>query len=465
MIKVDKDLIMQKLIDVDAKTNILSSVSDIRNSDTFALIFQDQIRYVPKKRCWFYYDGTRWIKDDCGLIASFLCKELCSCLIKYCKEHIDEDDQYAYLKTAIRWQKRTVRDNIIRDAMDICTIDANDFDTDPYLINLTNGTFNLKTGLLQPHCPDDLITKLAQVEYKSDVFNDRWNSFILEIMNGDSDRADYLQRILGCSLSGKANQECMYVLYGASTRNGKGTLMESVLGVLGDYGRTVRPETLATSNVSSNSHSEDIARLQGVRLANISEPPMAMKLNSALVKTLTGGDTINARFLNENSFDYKPQFKIYVSTNHLPQVNDATVFASNRIVVVPFDKHFTPEEQDKGLKSFFATQELKSAIFLWLVEGYFKSLVSLDPPKSVQDATDKYHYQSDDVYYFLHNAFEPYELGYTPVAEVHRQYTIWATANGRPPLVMNVFSKKIARYGNSCKKRINGVQIRCFSLM
>ncbi len=182
-------------------------------------------------------------------------------------------------------------------------------------------------------------------------------------MNGDMDKARFLQKALGYSVSGDTRFECMFFLYGETTRNGKGTLMESILRVIGDYGRAVRPETIALKHsVNSQNPSEDIARLAGIRLANISESSRGLLLNAAQVKSMTGNDTLNDRFLHENSFDFQPQFKLYVNTNYLPVITDTTLFTSGRVLIIPFDRHFEEYEQDKGLKAEFRKPEVQSAI-------------------------------------------------------------------------------------------------------
>lgn len=445
LVEYNQQLIRDKLVSINAQSTILSNASDIRRSDTFALIFKDCLRYSPERKCWYYYNGRIWHKDEGGLIASELCKMLVNQLVQYCINDI-EDDEGRCLANAVKWQKLYIRESIIRDARSVMPISAGDFDSNPYLLNLQNGTYDLKEGVLREHRPDDFITKIAPVEFKENVFNDRWNSFILEIMSGDEEKARFLQQALGYTLSGDTREECLFFLYGETTRNGKGTLMESVLGVMGDYGATVRPETITSTAKSSNSHSEDLARLQGVRFANISEPPRAMQLNSALVKTLTGGDTINARFLHENSFDFKPQFKLYINTNYLPCVDDLTVFSSNRIYVIPFDRHFSQAEQDKSLKSLFATDELKSAILSWLIDGYYQSLNGFCECRAVSEAIDKYRAKSDPVYDFVTNVLIREDNGRTPVAEAHRQYLIWARAECKPMFTLRELSKKLKRY-------------------
>ena len=141
--------------------------------------------------------------------------------------------------------------------------------------------------------------------------------------------------------------------------------------MFGSYGCTSRPETIAQKNNTNSSHpSEDVARLAGIRFVNIAEPGKSLVLNVALVKNMTGDDTINARFLHENSFDFKPQFKLYNNTNYLPVVYDMNVFASGRVIIIPFERHFAESEQDKGLKREFTKPEVQSAMLNWLIQGY-----------------------------------------------------------------------------------------------
>jgi putative DNA primase/helicase len=139
---------------------------------------------------------------------------------------------------------------------------------------------------------------------------------------------------------------------------------------LGDFSRTIQPETLSRRSTDGAKPSPDIARLKGARLVNMPEPEKGLELNIALVKQLTGGDTYVGRFLNENPIEYKPEFKIFINTNHLPRTSDDTVFSSDRVKLIPFDRHFKPEEQDKGLKRLFRKSDSKSGILNWLIEGY-----------------------------------------------------------------------------------------------
>lgn len=224
----------------------------------------------------------------------------------------------------------------------------------------------------------------------------------------------------------------MFFLYGETTRNGKGTLMESILRVMGDYGRAVRPETIALKHsVNSQNPSEDIARLAGIRLANISEPSRGLLLNAAQVKSMTGNDTLNARFLHENSFDFQPQFKLYVNTNYLPVITDTTLFTSGRVLIIPFDKHFEEWEQDKGLKAEFGKPEVQSAILNWMLEGYrLLQDEGFTPPQSVIDATNAYYHESDKIAQFAEDCLIADAGAETKTSELYDAYRTWCAGNG-----------------------------------
>ncbi|MBQ9516877.1 MAG: DNA primase [Eubacterium sp.] len=444
----------------DEETDIFSYENESKYAKVFASVFYCEARYVPERKAWFVYDGIRWQHDLGGLKVMEKSKQIAYCLVQYAMDKYGED--YDYIKRAVRWHKRRFRETLIRDAASVNPMSIAEFDDNPYLLNFKNGTLDLQSGVFREHFYDDYITKCTNTEYDEKYRSKRFERFIDEVCGGDRDKAAYLQKALGYALCGANTQECLFILYGATTRNGKSTLMESVLGVMGEYACASNPETVALRQTNSNSPSEDIARLRGVRLVNISEPPQNLVLNAARVKTMTGSDTINARFLHENSFDFKPQFKMYINTNHLPVVNDTTLFASNRLHIIPFERHFAPEEQDRHLKEYFAGQDVKNAIGMWLVEGYFMYLAEgLTPPDSVKKATSDYEAASDKIKQFIDERLVREAGAATPTAEVYREYRNWCIGGGMQPLAQNKFSERLKRYGEVKDKRKNGVVTKC----
>jgi P4 family phage/plasmid primase-like protien len=457
---------------VDEK--LLEKLADLHPEDTsryknteqgwgylFADVFKDEARFCPERKAWFNHDGTRWKHDPGALAAGERVKRLADALHVYLMQLPDTMREQLY-KGWGAWQRRNTRDTILRDAAGVYPIALAEFDTNPYLLNVLNGTLNLETRELQPHSADDLITRLAPVKYDPQASFPRWAQFIDEIMNGDTDTAQCLQRCLGYALSGSTEHEKMFVLYGATSRNGKSTLTEAVLGVLGDYGATADPEMLSTARNTAGGMkaTEDLARLNGVRCVSVSELPKGMNLNSAKVKQWTGSDTIKARFLHENSIEFKPQFKLFVNTNDLPQVSDTALFKSERVVLIPFTRHFTEAEQDTTLKQQFSTGEAKSAVLNWLLEGW-QSLQTrgLILPDAVKTAVGEYSAESDAIRRFVDDCLEADTNGEIKTTDLRKTFQEWACANGFEPLNERAFKGELLRAGLSvprCRPKAGG---------
>jgi len=382
-------------------------------TDTYA----GKLRYVTDACAWFYYNGHVWIEDKGNLVTSQAVKRLVAYLI-----------ETGNLEHAKSLMSKGARDTLIKDSQDINPLSLSDFDKDPYLLNCQNITLNLQTGKAQEHNPNDFISKVANVNYDSAANCLRWDKFIFEIMCDDKELQEYLQIAKGYGISGETREECFFVDYGPRTRNGKGTLNESISYILGDYSKNIQPNSLARNNSSGSSPSPDIARLNGVRYVNASEPSSDMKLNSALVKQMTGGDTITARFLYKNSFQYKPQFTIYINTNHLPEINDDSIFASGRVKIIPFDRHFSDAEQDKGLKNYFREEMSKSAILNWLIKGYeLYKTKGFSVPKRAEELVVEYRSKSDPLALYVEDRLVPSEDGnWQKTSIFHDDYIRWA---------------------------------------
>ena len=429
--------------------------TDIGNSRLYSDYYSGVVRYVPERKLWYIFQGKRWEPDIGGLKAMELCKKLANALMVYAFNISDEQQRKDYIDRCKKWQARRTRETILKDAQGVYPIPMDAFDQDPFLFNCQNGTIHLKGMSFLPHAPEDKITKISDVVYDPDARCERFDRFVDEIMSGDKDRARFLQRSLGYALSGDTRFECLFILYGATTRNGKGTLMESVLKVMGEYGSTVRPETISMKqNASSQNPTEDIARLAGIRFANISEPSRGLLLNAAQVKSMTGNDTLNARFLHENSFDFQPQFKIYMNTNYLPVITDMTLFSSGRIMIIPFERHFEEDQQDKSLKKTFVSEKNQSAILNWLLEGYKElQLQGLTMPESVHFATERYRHESDKVGLFIEDEMEPVANAEERTSSVYDRYKKWCEANGCFAENTRNFKQILAMYGRVERKR------------
>lgn len=439
---------------LDPYSNPKYSTTDNGSGRLFSDIVKGQARYVASRKSWFIYDGTRWAPDEGNMATMEMCKTIGDALTHYAFEIKDEKERREYLRYTMRWMTRNYRKTILDDAASVYNIGMGEFDADVNLLNCKNGTLDLKTMQFRSHNPDDKITKIADVVYDPNAKCPRFDQFLTEVMSGDADKSAFLQKALGYALSGDSRFECLFFLYGATTRNGKSTLMESVLRVFGDYGLTVAPETIAAKQRNSSGPSEDLARLAGRRLANISEPSRGMRLNAAQVKSMTGNDSINARFLHCNSFDFRPQFKLYINTNYLPSVDDMSLFSSNRVRVIPFDRHFEPQEQDPNLKHLFAEEDAKSAILNWLIAGWrLLQKEGLNSPAAVVEATKEYSHDSNKIALFAEDNLEPDANREVRTSEIYAHYKVWCEVNGCLPENSTNFKKSLQAIGTVVRKR------------
>ncbi len=443
------------LADLHPEQNDRYGWHDIGNGNLFADWFKNRARYVPKRRKWFVFNGRVWEADDDSLDVMQLAKELADKLMMYALSIKDDNTRQKYVEFVSRWQKRGYRETILKDAAGVYKISFSVFDRNPMIFNCLNGTLNFETGEFYDHRPEDFLSKLAGVNFVPNARSERWESFIDEIMQGDKEKTRFLQKALGYALTGDTRYECFFLLYGPKSRNGKGTTMETFKVLTGDYGCAMNPDSIAQKHkANGNGPSEDIARLVGKRFVNISEPDKKLVLSAALVKTLTGNDTINARFLNENSFEFKPDFKLYINTNHLPQVTDVTLFTSGRVKVIPFERHYEEDEQDKGLKGELAKAENLSGILNWCIDG-LRALEEegFDPPDSVIAATVDYQQRSDKIGRFVADELEQGDLFEVRTAEVYERYRSWCFDNGFHPENAANFKQSIGKFGEIQYKR------------
>lgn len=447
--------VAKTVAELKAESNPRYGWNDTGSGRLFADVYKNIARFVPERGKWYVYDGTRWIEDVSNMKVMELAKNLGDSLIRYALEIKDEHKRTAYMKYLASWLQRGTRCTFLSDAQSVYPISMREFDKNIYLLNCRNVTVDIKTGEAHEHNPEDKLTKIANVSFNPEAQNLRFRQFVDEVMSGDKAKAHFLQKSLGYGLTGDTRFECMFIYHGATTRNGKGTLMESILTTLGDYGLSVRPETIAAKqNVNSQNPSEDIARLAGVRFANISEPRRGLVLNEAQIKSMTGNDTLNARFLHENSFDFKPQFKLYVNTNYLPVITDMTLFSSGRIIIIPFDRHFAEHEQDKSLKQAFATEETKSAILNWLLAGYaFLMEEGFKPPQAVKDAIKAYAHDSDKIKLFSEEYLEGVSGAEAKTSDVYCAYRNWCNENGSFPENSRNFNQALRTIGTVVRKR------------
>lgn len=428
---------------------------EIGIGNMFADYFKPIARYNKERKLWYIYDGTVWQEDLGNLKVAELAKMLADKLYVFALTIMEEDARKRFIDRVRKLQLRKHRDTMVKEATSVYPIPMVLFDNNTYLFNCRNGTLDLRSMEFREHRPEDFLTKCSEVVYDRDADCPRWKSFMDEIMQGDTGRIRYLQKAMGYALSGDTSLECLFILYGATTRNGKGTTMETFLKIMGEYGKNADPSMLAMKfTAQSNGPSEELARLAGARFVNISEPEKKITLDAGLVKRLTGNDTITARFLHENSFEFQTRFKVFVNTNHLPNITDLTLFESGRIKIIPFNRHFEEHEQDKGLKAFFALPENQSGIFNWVLEGYqMYRKERLEMPKSVLEATQEYRMESDKISQFASACLVEAKGSELRSQAIYNRYKEWCSENNYRPEGQGNFKKSFLKNHTEVRRR------------
>lgn len=419
-------------------------------ADLFSECYQNDTRYCPEAKSWYTYDGGRWQKDVGSLLVSSKIKEFVRLMALYCGEIPDEEKRKQYMGFVSKMGDRRFRDRMMKDAADSMTIAAAEFDTHPYLINCKNGTYDLETMTFREHDWKDFLTMQTNFDYTmQEVTCPRWEQFIKEVTQDNKDKADYLQRALGYSILGTGKEECMFILHGKTTRNGKSTMLDAIQHLLGDYSTVAPVELICRNERQKNAEAANpvLARLKGKRMVTMSESDTAGKLDEATIKQYTGGEDITARELYQSAITFKPQFTMWLSCNDLPAVKDKSLFASDRVRVIEFNRHFSDEEQDKGLKDYFETPEAMKGIFTWLVTGYFKyrhfGLKMCDDMKKV---IKQYEKDNDLVLQFLEEKCEGTDEGYTKAKTLYDNYKIWCKSNGYYVCSMKKFNAELTTH-------------------
>lgn len=461
------------------------TLSDAGNGYLLADFYRDVMRYAADRGCWYVYDGRVWKADPAGFAAMSLCKRLVHAMSLTLPMIEDEAAQTAFARHLTRWRSRRARETALREAAEVYPVRMGDFDRDPMLFNCLNGTLHLVTREFRPPDPADFITHLADVTYNPTIRSDDWDVFVTRIMETDSafhpeelprdpvnpdepdavlhtkaleataNKAIYLQKAFGYALTGETRHDCFFILHGPSTRNGKSTLVETFAAMLGDYAAAALPETLAQQRyASAHGPSEDIARLTGTRFVSMAELDQTLQLSPSLLKRLTGNDTITCRFLRESSFQYQPQFKLFLNTNHLPACLDDTLFRSGRVRVIEFERHIPPEERDLTLKERLRSDTNRCAVLNWALKGLEMLLEDgFDPPECVLSRTEAYRDESDPVKMFVSERLIPTPGALVRTAEVYRAYCRWCEDNGFDAVNSVLFKRSLARMGMLVKKR------------
>jgi putative DNA primase/helicase len=374
---------------------------------------------------WLHWDGRRWQMSQ---KAAERCAHDMGRVIRAELADLGTDDPDT-AKLYFRHAKAVEKASGVRATLDLGKaldgIDGDhvEWDAHPWLLNLPNGTLDLRTGQLLPHSRDHFLTKLCPTEYHPEATAPRWARFLDEIFGGDAELVEYIRWACGYALSGRTDHDVFFVLHGGGA-NGKTTFVNAVMGALGpDYAQQINPEELMQQRHAR--HTTELAQLRGARLVCACETTQGRRLNEALIKSLTGGDRIRARLMRENSFEFTPELKLLLSTNHKPTIRDDSGGLWRRIRLIPFEATFKENQADPHLADTLRAEA--PGILTWAVEGA-RQVAAGEPklPAAVRAATDGYRQESDTLTQFLDEMCETWENATVGKRELYEAYRAWA---------------------------------------
>lgn len=371
---------------------------DTGNGQRMAWMFRRILRYSYVDKCWYFYDGRMWCRDEIGQTKT----DADDMITLMEQTEVDEEVEKAFRKHVKHTRSSSGKEAAIKEAQHLLHIMPEEMDRDGMKLNTPDGIVDLRTGEILPNNPDMYMTRMTGVEYSPHVSCHRWRQFINEIFDNDQDLVDFVHKAVGYSMVGSTEEQMVFFCYGEG-QNGKSVFLNVISEIMGSYAANIQPETIMVKRAGGGSGANsDIARLKGARFVTTSEPDEGARLSEGIVKQLSGGDRVTARKLYGNEFEFSPELKLWMSTNHKPIIRGTDKGIWRRIAMIPFAVTFTNPDK----KLIHKLRAEASAILGWMIEGCMKwQREGLEKPKAILDANQEYKSEMDVIERFLESGY------------------------------------------------------------
>lgn len=450
---------------VDEEKMRAYTFDDMGNAERFVDLFGENVRYCYTEKKWYFYNSMRWSVDNLGVILR-MADKCVEAMKAEAKLYLQADEESGgdmakafekHMKSSRSNKSKKAMLNEIEHHLPILPIQMDRY---KMALNTPSGIINLKNGDVKAHNPEYYFTKITSVDCAEAADCPRWLAFLDDIFAGDKDLIRYIQKAVGYSLTGSTAEQCAFFLYGTG-RNGKSTFIDVIRDVFGDYAANIQPETIMVKSSQSNAINSDIARLKGARLVTSVEPNEGVRLNEGLLKQLTGDDTVTARKLYSDEFEFKPEFKLWMATNHKPIIRGTDTGIWRRIHMIPFNVQIPEDKVDKNL-----THKLKAemtAIFKWCIDGCLMwQREGLQMPAAVLKSVREYRREMDVISAFIEDKCTL--EGTVQASMLYAAYASWADSNNEYCMSNTKFSTELAKRFEKIKGRnynyFTGISIR-----
>ena len=430
--------------------------TDTGNAIRFSRLHETSARYCYKWDAWLIWDGCRWMKDDGDLVMRKAFDTIKQMLID-ASEIDDTDERRAFVKHILRTESKSRLEAMVDLARSKMKVSEDDLDVNPLVLEVLNGTLDLRTGALHEKSPLRYNTKCAPVVYDENATCPMFEQFLEEIMMGRRELIRFLQGAIGYSMTGEVKERVFFICYGAGA-NGKSTLLNVIYKMLGDYSAAANISTFMTKPQGGEPATPEVASLKGARYVTALEGSEGQRLNEALVKRLTGGinEPMRARYLFSNPFTFMPQFKLWIGTNHKPPIKETGDAIWDRLKLIPFDLRIPEGERDRDLPNKLSVE--LPGILNWALKGCFEwQRDGIGTPEAVTQATNTYRDEQDLLKAFLDDKCECN----TSNAEIqstalYNAYLAWCAEGGERPVSQKAMAIRLEEKGFTKRRKGHG---------
>jgi putative DNA primase/helicase len=375
---------------------IRSDLTDIGNGQRLSRRHGKDLKYCHIWAKWLVWDGKRWDMDGTAEVERRAKETVFSIYTEASNELLKKKDRDNIIQHAQRSESNRALKAMLEMASSEygIVVRQESLDNDKYKINLHNYTLDLKDLKHYEHNREDLLTKIANVDYNLDAECPKWREFLNLIFNNDQETIKYVQKACGYSLSGDIGEQKVFFLCG-NGENGKSTFLDTIMAILGDYAMSCPTETFMVKDFGGNGPNNDLARLKGARFVTAAEIEAGKKLAESLVKQVTGGDKIAARYLRQEYFEFTPEFKLWFCTNHKPDITGTDHGIWRRVKIIPFDIIVPKKLQELGrpaVKNYheIMIKEEASGILNWMLQGWILWMrEGLKDSEAIKEATNE----------------------------------------------------------------------------
>ncbi len=432
------------------------NLTDLGNAERLVARHGDDLRYCHPWRKWLAWDGKRWSIDVSGEVER-RAVETVRAIYAEAENADDADERKLIARHASASESRARIEAMIALARSLpgIPVEPDQLDADPWLFTCANGTLDLRTAELREHRREDLLTKLASVEYDPEATAPRFERFLREILV-EEDEIAFVRRFAGYSLTGSTRERVFAILWGKG-KNGKSTLVELLRDALGDYAANTDVETILVRKYAGVGN--DVAALRGARFVSSAEVEQGRALAESKIKNLTGRDTVTARFLFAEPFDFRPEFKLWLSTNNKPMIYGTDDAIWDRIKLIEFTQRFEGRDADTQLPEKLRAE--LPGVLAWMVRGCIEwQRGGLRETRRVHDATSAYRDEMDTLAGFIEERCIVRPDVWCKFADLYAAYDEWCRESNETAEKKRRFATMLTERGFVADNGAKNVAIR-----